>query len=160
MYDIRTLPVKHTGMPAETHPYNPAHLPFEAWTTMPKKTMSAAGNFGARLVELRKSAGYTQGELAAELGVTRRMVAYYEGETEHPPANLLPGLAKALGVTIEQLLGTEPLRRQTKARNSRLERRLQAIEKLDARTKRQVIQLLDTFIANEKLKQRLEKQPA
>jgi len=75
---------------------------------MPKKTMSAAGNFGARLVELRKAAGYTQGELAAELGVTRRMVAYYEGETEHPPANLLPGLAKALGVTIEQLLGSDP----------------------------------------------------
>jgi transcriptional regulator with XRE-family HTH domain len=147
-------------MTAQTRPYNSSHLQFEFWTTMPKRTMSAALNFGARLMALRKAAGYTQTELAGELGVTRRMIAYYEGETEHPPANLLAGLAKALGVTIEQLLGTEPVRARAKPRNSRLERQLLAIEKLDARTKRQVIQLLDTFIANEKLKQKIGKQAA
>ena len=52
------------------------------------------------------------------------------------------------------------MRARAKPRNSRLERQLQAIEKLDARTKRQAIQLLDTFIANEKLKQKIGKQAA
>ena len=59
------------------------------------------------------------------------MVAYYEGETEHLPASLLPGLAKALGVTIEALLGTEPVKksaRSAKPANSRLQRRLAQIE--------------------------------
>ena len=31
------------------------------------------------------------------------MVAYYEGETEYPPAHLLPALARALGVSADQL---------------------------------------------------------
>lgn len=39
-----------------------------------------------------------------------------------------------------------------------LERRLLAIEKLDPKAKRQITQLLDTFIEREKLKQRLSPQ--
>ena len=35
----------------------------------------------SRVRALRKAAGYTQQELAQELGVSRRMIAYYEGET-------------------------------------------------------------------------------
>ena len=76
----------------------------------------------------------------------RRMIAYYEGETEHPPANLLTALAGALGVTVEALLGTAPVKKTAKGGkpvNSRLARRLQQIEKLDTQEKRQVLQLLD-----------------
>lgn len=36
------------------------------------------------------------------------MVAYYEGATEYPSSNLLPQLAQALGVRIDELPGTEP----------------------------------------------------
>ncbi len=39
--------------------------------------------FGDRLVMLRKTVGFTQQELAKELGVSRRMIAFYEGETQH-----------------------------------------------------------------------------
>lgn len=132
---------------------------------MPKRTNEALADFGTRLAELRKAAGYTQAELANELGVTRRMIAYYEGETEHPPANLLPTLARALGVTIEALLGTAPARKTAakagKSVNSRLQRRLQQIEKLDAQEKRQVLQIIDALIERGQLKQRMErKQPA
>lgn len=95
----------------KNRPYNFGHQ-FQLWNpTMPKRTNEALADFGTRLAELRKAAGHTQVELANELGVTRRMIAYYEGETEHPPANLLPTLARALGVTIEALLGTAPARR-------------------------------------------------
>ena len=51
---------------------------------MTKHLANDAGGFGTRLVALRKAAGYTQQQLADELGVTRRMVAYYETESEHP----------------------------------------------------------------------------
>ncbi len=49
-----------------------------------------------------------------------------------------------------------PARRVAKPRNMPLERRIQEIEKLDVRKKRQIMQLLDTFIANEKLRQKVE----
>lgn len=130
---------------------------------MPKKVNGALGGFGARLVELRKAVGYTQAELAGELGVSRRMIAYYEGETEHPPANLLAGLAGALGVSIEVLLGTEPARkgvRSPKPATSRLQRRLQQIERLEAAEKRQILQVLDTLLESAQLRKKVQTKQA
>jgi DNA modification methylase len=71
---------------------------------VPKKFMSDIAGFGDRLIELRKAAGFTQQKLAEELGITRRMIAYYEGETQHPPTTILPRMAQALGVSADELL--------------------------------------------------------
>lgn len=116
--------------------------------------------FGERLAQLRRNAGFTQVEFAAEIGITQRMVAYYEAPGAQPPAHLLPQMAQALGVGIEVLLGMSPARRLKKTASNRLERRLLEIEKLDARAKRQITQILDTFIEREKLKQRVRAQEA
>ena len=131
---------------------------------MPKPRNGPAPSFGARLVALRKATGYTQTELANELGVSRRMIAYYEGETEYPPSTLLSGLAKALGVSLEALLGTEPIRKSArtgKPATSRLQRRLAQIEKLEPPEKRQILQVLDTLLESAQLKRKIQtKQPA
>ena len=42
---------------------------------MPKRKTEVIEHFGERLAELRKAAGYTQVEFAAELAITQRMVA-------------------------------------------------------------------------------------
>ena len=108
-------------------------------------------DFGKRLAQLRKDAGYTQLELAREIGVSRRMIAYYEGETERPPTQLLPKLAAALGLTTDTLLGV-PLRKKAAKPDRRLQRRLQQIEKMNPRDKRQVHQLIDAFLEREQLR--------
>ncbi|WP_444901863.1 helix-turn-helix domain-containing protein [Microbulbifer sp. SSSA007] len=118
---------------------------------MPKYMNENLADFGKCLAQLRKAAGYTQEELAEEIGATRRVIAYYETESEHPPANLLVDLAQALKVSTDELLGVKPVKK-IKQPDSRLLRRMQQIEKLDAATKRQVIQVIDTFIENAKLK--------
>lgn len=128
---------------------------------MPKKRkMKEAMTFGVRLATLRKAAGYTQAELGEELDISQRMMAYYEGQTEHPPTTLLPALARALRVSTDELLGMTPPKKEIKPANTRLQRRIQEIEKLDARQKRQIMQFLDTFIEREKLKQRVNAQEA
>lgn len=121
--------------------------------TMPK-AKEQVSTFGAHLTALRKAAGYTQAELAQALGTTQRMIAYYEGPAENPPAALLPELAKLLGVSVDELLGIRPVRRTKKQHDSRLQRRLQQVEKLDLKERRQVLQLLDAFIERAQLKQR------
>jgi transcriptional regulator with XRE-family HTH domain len=114
-------------------------------------------DFGQRLAELRKQAGYTQTELAAELDISQRMVAYYESPHSAPPANLLPQIAAVLGVSIDELFGRRTKRRLVKQDgDSRLRRRLLAIEKLDAAEKRQVLQLIDAFIERGVLKRKVE----
>jgi transcriptional regulator with XRE-family HTH domain len=88
--------------------------------------------FGPRLAAaLRKAAGFTQHQLADELGISRRRIAYYEAESDHPPANLLADLARVLNLSTDQQLTDEPPKRQAKASLSpRLERRLKQIERL------------------------------
>ena len=122
---------------------------------MSKRKTDVIENFGERLAQLRKAAGYTQVELAAEVGITQRMVAYYEVPDAQPPAHLLPQIAQALGVGVDVLLGLAQPRRPKRIATNRLERRLLEIEKLNPKAKRQLTQLLDTFIEGEKLKRRV-----
>ena len=114
-------------------------------------------SFWQRLASLRKAAGFTQIELAAELGISQRMVAYYESPAATPPANLLPQIATVLGVTIDEMFGRSAKRKLAKQEgDSRLRRRLLAIDKLDVTDKRQVLQVIDAFIDRGQLKRKAE----
>jgi transcriptional regulator with XRE-family HTH domain len=120
---------------------------------MPRRIRREPSNgFGARLAALREQAGITQPALAAKIGVSQRMTAYYEGPSAHPPANLLPAMAGALGVSVEVLLGTETTKRKTKAVDTRMQRRLQQIASLPPGERRQILQLVDAFIERGQLK--------
>lgn len=124
--------------------------------------IEVTAQFGERLAQLRKAAGYTQVELAQELGISQRMVAYYESPHANPPANLLPKIATALNVSIDALFG-KPAAKPRLAKqegDSRLRRRLLQIEKLDVAEKRQVLQLLDAFIERGQLKRKIESRTA
>jgi transcriptional regulator with XRE-family HTH domain len=94
-------------------PYN-RHPDLTEESAMPKTTTRATHAFGSRLAALRAAAGFTQQELAAEVGVSGRMIAYYEGQSDHPPTTLLPAIAKALGVTTDTVLGVTPPPKRTK----------------------------------------------
>ncbi|MCP4487880.1 MAG: helix-turn-helix transcriptional regulator [Gammaproteobacteria bacterium] len=113
---------------------------------MAKDVNEELSQFGQQLVRLRKAAGYTQQQLADEIGTTRRKIAYYEKESDHPPAHLLTDLAQALNVTTDELLGLEPAKKTIRQPDSRLLRRMQQIEKMNPKDKRQIIQVIDTFI--------------
>jgi transcriptional regulator with XRE-family HTH domain len=126
----------------------------ERGTCVSKNINERLADFGQRLARMRKAEGYTQAELAAEVGISRRNLAYYETQTQHPPSSILPELARALNVTIDEMMGATPIRKAAKAGSSRLQRRLAQIEKLDAREKRQILQFLDTFIERERLRRK------
>ena len=122
---------------------------------MPKKQDTHAMSFGARLAAARKAAGFTQAELAEAIGMSRRMIAYYEVESTHPPTTALPAIAQALNVSTDELLGAAPVRKPPKAKDSRLQRRLAQIEKLEPTERRQVLQLIDAFIERGQLKRKV-----
>jgi transcriptional regulator with XRE-family HTH domain len=118
----------------------------------------ANSGFNERLTALRKAAGFTQVALAGELGISQRMMAYYESPNATPPAHLLPAIAQALGVSIDDLYGrSAPKKRLAKQEgDSRLRRRLLAIEKLGTAEKRQVLQLIDAFIERGQLRSKVQ----
>lgn len=58
-------------------------------------------------------------------------------------------------MSVETLLGVEVAKRRAKPADTRMQRRLQQIEKLDPTEKRQVLQVLDAFIERGKLKKKI-----
>ena len=120
---------------------------------MPKrKLVHSRAPFGPRLAELRNLAGFTQRELAKVLGISQRMVAYYEGQTDHPPAQLLPALSQLLGLSVDELLGMKPVKAPAaKATNQQLWRRLKQIEKLPASERKQLLGVIDAFLDRNRL---------
>lgn len=118
----------------------------------------ANSGFGERLCALRKAGSFTQAELAAELGISQLMVASYEHPEATLPVHLLPAIAKAMGVSIDDLYGRRPAKKRLARQedDSGLRRRLLAVEKLDPSEKRQVLQLNNAFIERGQLKRKVE----
>jgi len=56
---------------------------------------------------LRVNAGLSQEELAIRIGVPQQTIAFWERSGKTPRSEVLPGLAEALGVSIETVLGEE-----------------------------------------------------
>jgi len=122
---------------------------------MPKRKMQLAGkseSFGERLARLRQEAGLSQRDLAAEVNISQRMVAYYEKQTAHPPTHLLAILAKALGVSSDQLLGIKEVKSNGRKKDNRLWRRFSQVEQLPQSQRKQIVQILDAFLEREKLR--------
>ena len=107
--------------------------------------------FGERLARLRKAAGYTQTELGDLLGVSQRVVTYYERESERPPSHLLPRLADALKITVDELVRHQQLKKEPAPKHSRLWRKLRAIEKLGEADRKAVIRFIDALLARQQL---------
>jgi ribosome-binding protein aMBF1 (putative translation factor) len=63
-----------------------------------------AGKFGARLSHLAEAANLTADELADKIGKTGDMVRIYYSGKSVPPLNDWPRIAKALGVSMRDLL--------------------------------------------------------
>jgi len=118
-------------------------------------------NFGPRLAALRKATGYTQWSSPKRLEAPSAWSPTTRRPVVCPPADLLPDMARALGISVDELRGVGSIERAERSTSSGLRRRVRGIEKLDARARRQNTRFLDTFIEREELEQKVQaKQPA
>jgi len=110
--------------------------------------------FGERLGRLRKARGLTQAELGKKVGLSQRMVAYYEKDEAQPPGPMLIDLASVLETSIDELLGkvnpTEPL---TDPKEARFLKRLKRIQELPPQARRAILKVLDALLAQHDTRQ-------
>ena len=110
---------------------------------------------GRRIAKARAAADLTQVQLAEALGLSQPQLAFYEVGRRRVPVSLLPGLAKALDISIEALIaddGAATIAAATPRRTrhgpvSRLEQQLGAIAKLPKARQKFVSEMLDTVLA-------------
>jgi len=106
------------------------------------------------LKNIRKSRGLTQEELAKKSGLTQRVIAYYENETEQISSTPLIELAKALEVSTDEILGLKQISSnlQLQINESKLLKKLKKVMQLERRDQYAVFQLINSLQTKSKLK--------
>lgn len=136
--------------------YNNGHDLIEEELVMSKRKVQLSKDeepFGERLERLRKASGYSLRELASEIGISHRMVVYYEKHAEHPPTHLMPQLAKALNVTTDQLLGVEKVKavKRKTGPDGKLRKVFEEASSLPRRQQEKITEFVSAFINQYKL---------
>ncbi|KAF1687875.1 transcriptional regulator [Pseudoxanthomonas broegbernensis] len=100
---------------------------------------------GARIAQLRKHQGITQAQLAEWLGVSQQTITAYEVGRRRIQVSALPTIARALGVSVEELIGapTTPAKRGPAPK---LQQQLERITRLPKAQQRFVMQMIDTVL--------------
>ncbi len=107
--------------------------------------------FGARLAKIRKARGLTQTELGLKLGVSQRVLAYYEKDGSQPPGPMLIELANVLKVSVDELLGRKPVKEAPDPKTARLFKRLQRIQELPPLDQRAILKVLDALLTKHEI---------
>jgi transcriptional regulator with XRE-family HTH domain len=99
--------------------------------------------------QLRKSKGWTQSDLAHRLRTSQKVITSYETNRKTPPVSRLPDIAAVFDVSIEELIGAEPLTIKEEMphthKNSRMARLQDFYEKLSPDEQRVILKQVKTL---------------
>jgi transcriptional regulator with XRE-family HTH domain len=101
---------------------------------------------GARIAEFRKNASITQVQLAETLSVSQQTVASWEVGRRGVPVATLPGLAHALSVSIESLIG-EKAPPSKRGPAPLLQQKIEQLTRLPKAQQKLVLQMLDGVLS-------------
>jgi len=116
------------------------------WTDLMKTSETDFFNaLGKRIAVLRKQQGYTQLQLADLLKLKQYVIASYETGRRRPSAALIPELAGALGVSIEELIGLDGAKRKP-GPTPKLQQQIEQLQRLPKPRQKFVSEFLDTVL--------------
>ncbi len=102
--------------------------------------------FGERLHALREQAGLSQQQLADRLGLTQRAYAYWERNPVALRPEQLGELARALGVTVEDMLGEPNGKKRGTGPAGKMRQLFEAASRLPRSQQQKVAAVLEPFI--------------
>jgi len=111
--------------------------------------------FGERLKNSRLRKGFSQSDLAKEVGIHYTQVGRYENKGAQPTADILAKLADALEVSTDYLMGgTMNEQAQETISDKELLHHFKRLEKLPVEQKTIVKELIDAFLLKNELQQK------
>jgi transcriptional regulator with XRE-family HTH domain len=111
-----------------------------------EKTFYAA--LGRRIAEQRKARGITQAQLAEQLGIAQQTMAHYEGGVSRIAVETLTQAAAALGVSVEELIGTSTARTAGKRGPApKLQQQLERVQALPKAQQLAISRVLESVLA-------------
>ncbi|MEL7196445.1 MAG: helix-turn-helix transcriptional regulator [Bacteroidota bacterium] len=115
--------------------------------------MSKTLNIGGVISTLRKEKGWSQGELAERIDLSREMIGKYERNENLPSIEMALKIATAFGVTLDYLTGKGSFASYDKETVERIE----GIQSMDDDTRSVLFNVIDTYIQNYKTRQAFAK---
>jgi len=100
---------------------------------------------GKRMAELRKQQGYTQVQLAEILNIKQYVVASYETGRRRPSVAFMPEIAKALGVSVEDLL-SQDRKSGKRGPTPKLQQQIEQLQRLPKGKQKFVSEFIETVI--------------
>jgi transcriptional regulator with XRE-family HTH domain len=116
---------------------------------MARRRKKGRSERGEHLANLRKQAGLTQVELAELLGVPQSNVAYWEQSEKPPRSEVLPQMAKVLGVRIEQLLlsaNGHSASSRTGGPKGKVRKLFEEVSRLPRRQQEKIVEFVSAFV--------------
>jgi transcriptional regulator with XRE-family HTH domain len=121
----------------EMHPY---------YSGVPRHLAKPRPKQAARLVALRKAAGLSQAELAKLVRVSPKTIGFWETSAIPPRSDVLPLLAQALGVRVENILGDQPVEQRRPGPVGKLQRVFDEVSKLPRRQQDKILEFLSPIV--------------
>ncbi len=100
---------------------------------------------------IRKRKGLSQYELAAKLGITQRVVSYYERETTNLSVDVIAKIAKALGVPQKKLFENDDEPETEAMTPPGLQKKLNLIAKLPYADQQFILKTIDMLAMKNEL---------
>ena len=101
---------------------------------------------GSRLRVLREASGLSLRELARQIGEQPTNLSYWERNGSLPRADLIVPIAKALGVTVEEILGQDKPRRAA-APGGKVRHVFEQVQKLPRRQQDRIVEVVEALVA-------------
>lgn len=119
---------------------------YAAGMTAGRPPKKARPTFGERLAKARQEAGLTQLQLAERIGVSQRVVTYWERQPVALRAEQLAQLADVLGVSADFLLGRQNGRPRSSGPAGKMRQLFDAASRLPRTQQQKVAAVLEPFI--------------
>ena len=106
---------------------------------------------------IRRAKGLSQKDLANKTGLTIRIISYYENEATSPPIDKIEIIAKALGVTVADLLNdkvTKNIKTSFDDIDSKMLKKISKINTLPQKEQNTIWLFIDTVIDKYELEQK------
>jgi transcriptional regulator with XRE-family HTH domain len=99
------------------------------------------------LAQLRKEAGLSQYELARLVGVPQSNIAYWELSDKPPRSEIIPRLAKLLGVSAESLLNGREVKRKRNGPVGKTKKAFEEVSKLPRRQQDKIVEFVSALVS-------------
>ena len=137
-------------MQADTQDFK--HMAYNGGMPLGRPTTKARTPFGEQLASARTDRGMTQGELAEKLGVTQRVITYWEREPVALKPEQLSALADALGVTTDTLLGRDDGKRRGTGPKGKAKLVFEEVSQLPRRQQEKILATVEDMLVARRVK--------